>query len=69
MAKNLIAEFVKIGILPRNVTKEVAKIIGVSEKTARNKINGTTEWTLPEAMKINEEAFGGAHNIEYLFAE
>lgn len=68
MSKNLVAEFVKKGIQPRNVAKEVAKIIGVSEKTARNKINGVTEWTLPEAVRINETAFGGSLNIEYLFA-
>lgn len=69
MSNNLIAELVKMGIAPRNVVKEIAKTIEVSEKTARNKINGVTEWTLPEAVKINNEYFGGAMSIEYLFAK
>lgn len=68
MTNNLIAELIKKGIPARNVAKEIAKTIDVSEKTARNKINGVTEWTLPEAIKINEELFDGTMSIEYLFA-
>ena len=68
MTNNLIAELVKIGIPPRSVAKDIAKTIGVSEKTARNKINGVTEWTVPEAVKINEVYFDGAQSVEYLFA-
>lgn len=69
MSKNLIAESVKKGIQPRNVAKVIAEILGVSEKTARNKINGVTDWTLPEAVAINEKMFDGAQSIEYLFAK
>jgi predicted transcriptional regulator len=68
MTNNLIAELVRKGIAPRVVAKEIAKTIGASEKTARNKINGVTEWTVPEAMKINGMFFNGAQSIEYLFA-
>ncbi len=68
MTANLIAELVKMGIQPRNAAKVIAKAIGVSEKTARNKINGITEWKLPEAVTINEEFFGGNQSVEYLFS-
>lgn len=67
MTNNLVAELIKLGIAPRNVAKEIAKTIGSSEKTARNKLNGVTEWTVPEAMKINDKYFGGEQSIEYLF--
>lgn len=67
MTLNLIAELVKLGIPANQVAKAIAKTIGSSEKTARNKLNGVTEWTVPEAMKINDEFFAGAQSIEYLF--
>lgn len=67
MTLNLIAELVKLGIPANQVAKAVAKTIGSSEKTARNKLNGVTEWTVPEAVKINEEYFNGTQSIEYLF--
>lgn len=69
MTNNLIAELVKKGVQPRAVAKDIARTIGVSEKTARNKINGITEWTLPEAVKINEVYFSGALSVEYLFQQ
>ncbi len=68
MTGNLVAELIRIGVPPRNVTKIIAKTIGVSEKTARNKVNGQSEWTVPEAMTINQELFGCKQRIEYLFA-
>lgn len=67
MTLNLIAELVKLGIPANQIAKEIAKTIGSSEKTARNKLNGVTEWTVPEAMKINDKYFGGKQSIEYLF--
>lgn len=67
MTNNLIAELVRAGMQPRTVAKSIAQTIGVSEKTARNKINGITEWTLPEAIKINEVYFSGGQSVEYLF--
>lgn len=69
MSNNLIVEFVKRGVQPRNIAKTISEILGVSEKTARNKINGVTDWTLPEAMQINEKMFDGALSIEYLFKQ
>ena len=51
MTRNLIAEMVKAGIPANQAAKEVAKAINVSEKTARNKINCVTGFTVPEAVK------------------
>lgn len=67
MTRNLIAELVRLGIPANQVAKAVAKTVGISEKTARNKLNGVTEWTVPEAMKINDVYFGGKQSIEFLF--
>lgn len=48
MHRNLKAEMVR-----RNKTiNQLALEIGVSEKTLRNKINGDTDFTLPEAQTI-----------------
>ena len=67
MTSNLVAELVKKGVPAQKVTKEVARTIGVTEKTARNKINCVTGFTVPEAVKINEEWFNGEQILEYLF--
>ena len=40
--------------------------IGCSEKTARNKINGETDFTYPEAEKVRNSLFPGMR-MEYLF--
>lgn len=69
MTNNLIAEMVKIGIPARSVAKEIAKTIGVTEKTARNKMNCITGFTVPEAVKINEVWFNGEQKLEYLFQD
>lgn len=69
MKANLVAEFVKKGIPAQKVAKEVANTLGVSEKTARNKIGSTTEFTLREAMMINDACFGGEQKLDYLFQD
>lgn len=69
MTNNLIAEMVKIGVPARSVAKEIAKTIGVTEKTARNKINCITGFTVPEAKRINDVWFKGEKSIEYLFED
>lgn len=69
MTRNLIAEMVKAGIPANQAAKEVAKAINVSEKTARNKINCVTGFTVPEAVKINEVFFNGQKKLDYLFAD
>ena len=69
MTKNLVAELIRGGVAPRSVAKEVAKVLNVSERTARNKLNGETDFTVPEAVKINETYFGGQQDLEYLFEQ
>lgn len=69
MTNNLIAELVKIGIPATGAAKAIAAVINKSEKTARNKINGSTEWTLPEAMAVNSVFFAGNQSLEYLFRD
>lgn len=69
MTRNLIAEMVKKGIPARLVAKEIAKTINVTEKTARNKINCITGFTVPEAVKINDVWFDGEQKLDYLFED
>lgn len=39
----------------KNITnKAVAELIGTGEKTVVNKLNGTSDFTIQEAMTINE---------------
>ena len=39
----------------KNITyKAVAELIGTTEKTVYNKLNGKTEFTISEAMMIND---------------
>ena len=35
----------------------IANLIGTTEKTVNNKINGDSDFTLPEALKIRENLF------------
>ena len=69
MTNNLVAELIRSGVAPKNVVREVAQTIRVTERTARNKINGETDFTVPEAVRINEAFFAGGQNLEYLFAQ
>ena len=48
--------------------KEFANFLEVSESTAQNKLNGKTEFTYSEVMKISKLLFP-EYKIEYLFDE
>lgn len=48
MHRVLKAEIVKCGI----TIAQIAQAIGISEKSMRNKINGETDFTFPEAQAI-----------------
>ena len=49
MLGNMISELRR-----KNITnKAVAEVINASEKSVVNKLNGTTEFTISEAMAIN----------------
>ena len=60
--KNLKAEMQRNGL----TVWDIVETIGCSEKTARNKINGETDFTSPEAEKVRNRLFPGLR-MEYLF--
>lgn len=45
---------------------DLVAVLGCSEKTARNKLNGGTEFTVGEAFKVRDEMFPDTR-MEYLF--
>ncbi len=65
MLNNLKAEFVRCNIEPY---VGVMNALCCSEKTARNKLNGVSPVTVPEAAKIINKYFP-KHSVEYLFIE
>ena len=62
MFRNLNAELSRIGMK----TEAFARVIGVSKKTANNKLAGRTEFTLSEIEKT--AALFPNVSIDYLFA-
>lgn len=64
MLNNLKAEYVRKGIDPY---KGVSIAIKRSERTAKNKINEISPFTVPEAIAIIEKDFPNL-TIEYLFS-
>ena len=59
---NLKAEMQRNGLTVR----DIMEAIGCSEKTARNKINGDTEFTFLEAESVRNKLFPGLR-LEYMF--
>ena len=64
MYRNLIAEMARRGLS----AEDIAKVIGKSVRTARDKLNGKYPFTLNEAARIKKTYFSGME-LEYLFAE
>lgn len=63
MIKNL-----KKALDDKNISlKAYASFLGVSEKTAWNKLNESTDFSYPEALKTNKELLP-EYNMDYLFA-
>lgn len=62
MFPNLAKELKNKGITYR----AVAGLIGCSEKSVQNKMNGTTDFTLNEVLLINENMFP-EYELKYLF--
>lgn len=60
--KNLQAEMKRFGV----TVFDVKNVLGCSEKTARNKIVGNSEFTICEAMRIRDTLFPGLR-LEYLY--
>ncbi|XER12055.1 hypothetical protein SATMO3_22440 [Sporomusa aerivorans] len=67
MVKNLVAELIRPGHKPDQTAKIIADVLGCTEKTARNKLNEISAFTVPEALKINEQIFKNEFEIRYLF--
>lgn len=67
MLSNLKAEITRKGLEP---VKAITSVLECTDKTARNKLNGVTYVTVPEAVKIVERIFYKDNfSIEYLFSD
>ncbi len=67
MLLNLKAEFVRKGLDP---ISSVSSVLCCADKTARNKIDGKTDFTVHEAIKIVNSYFkNDDFEISYLFAD
>lgn len=62
--KNLKAEMARYAVS----NLDIQKLLGCSDKTVKNKLNGETAFTVSEALKIRETFFKG-YRISYLFAQ
>lgn len=56
-------------IKPEAAAKTISSILGCTEKTARNKLNKVTEFTVSEAVKINADLFNNKYDIGTLFGD
>lgn len=59
---NLKAEMERYGI----TILDIQQLLGVSERTVRNKLSGETDFTYPEALNIRDTFFPNLR-MEYLF--
>lgn len=64
MYDNLRAEMAR----NRITVKQLSQVLGVSLKTASNRLSGKTDFTLNEALKINRELFPKCE-LDYLFEQ
>lgn len=65
MLNNLKAELVRKGLKPE---KAVCNAIGCCEKTARSKLKGNVDLSIPEAFKITDMYFSDDNfSLDYLF--
>lgn len=67
MRNNLIAEMVRKGYSADQVPKILAKVLGCTDRTIRNKLNNVTDFTFSEVMKIDEKFFKDEFDLKYLF--
>lgn len=61
---NLSAEMVRFGV----TIVDIQNLLGCTDKTVRNKMNGTTEFSVREALTVRDTFFPGLR-LEYLFAQ
>ena len=62
MTRNIESEMRKANV----TTFDIQALLGCTEKTVRNKLTGTTDFTFSEVKKIKRTLFPGME-IEYLF--
>lgn len=62
--KNLAAEMVRNGVSVR----DIQQIISCTERTVHNKLDGITDFSVTEAIRIRDAYFPGMR-LAYLFAE
>lgn len=63
MLRNLKAEMARAGL----TGLDIAAVIGTTEKTARDKINGKNSFSIAQAIKIRDVCFPG-QSLDYLFS-
>lgn len=61
--RNLLAEMTRYGV----TFMDLSKTMECTEKTVRNKVNGQTEFSVGEAMRVRDTHFPGL-TLEYLFS-
>lgn len=61
--RNLKAEMARYGV----TTNAIGKAIQSTDRTVTNKLNGSSEFTIEEAITIRDSFFPGLR-LEYLFA-
>jgi plasmid maintenance system antidote protein VapI len=52
-------------ILAKKTSKECAAALGITERTYWNKINGFSDFSIPEAMRLSD--FLGRKNLDDIF--
>ena len=62
--KNLSAEMARYGVS----NNDIQTLLSCTDKTVRNKLNGVSEFSVGEALKIRDVFFPGLR-IEYLFSQ
>lgn len=65
--RHLYIALMEKGIKPEQAAKEISKTLKCSERTARNKLNGISDFTISEAVKINKSIFKNEYEIGFLF--
>lgn len=62
--RNLLAEMARYGVS----NNDIQALLSCTDKTVRNKLNGVTDFSFGEAMKIRDTFFPGMR-LEYLFSQ
>ena len=66
MLNNLRAELTRKGLKPE---KAIEAVLGCTYKTAKSKLDGVTDFTVPEAIQVMQAYFAQENfEFEYLFA-